>query len=136
MAAGLRVQHEDKVMLVPFFLPVANKTGLVVSQEVFQLIDYTATCKLNQDFEKHARARNTPGNVTSSSAAKQWCCRETCWTRQQCARRLLLAAGLPDFYWSYAGTYAMRFAAEMLLLLVRLVQPGHSRQSRRHHLWL
>ena len=29
---------------------------------------------------------------------------------KQCTRRLLLAAGLPDFYWSYA----MRFAAEML----------------------
>ena len=29
---------------------------------------------------------------------------------KQCTRRLLLAAGLPDFYWSYA----MRFVAEML----------------------
>ena len=38
MVAGLRVQHEDKAMLVPFFIPVENKTGLVVSQEVLQLI--------------------------------------------------------------------------------------------------
>ena len=45
MVAGLRVQHEDKVMLVPFFLPVENKTGLIVSQEVSQLIDYIATWK-------------------------------------------------------------------------------------------
>ena len=57
---------------------VENKTGLVVSQEVFQLIDYIDTCKqlqafhgskvlrilsdqgtefVNQDFEKHARQR-------------------------------------------------------------------------------
>ena len=39
VAAGLRVKHEDHVILVPFFIPVENKTGLVVSQEVFQLID-------------------------------------------------------------------------------------------------
>ena len=44
VVAGLRLQHEDKVMLVPFFTPVEKKTGLVVSQEVFQLIDYIATC--------------------------------------------------------------------------------------------
>ena len=76
--AGLRVQHKDNVMLVPFLIPVENKTGLVVSQEVFQLIDYVASCKqlqafhgskvlrvlrdqgtefVNQDFEKHARQR-------------------------------------------------------------------------------
>ena len=81
VVAGLRVQHEDKVMLVPFFIPVENKIGLVVlSQEVFQLIDHIATCKqlqafhgskvlrmlsdqgtefVNQDFEKHARQRGT-----------------------------------------------------------------------------
>ena len=50
VVAGLRVQHEDKVMLVPFFIPVENKTGLIVSQEVFQLIDYIATCKQLQAF--------------------------------------------------------------------------------------
>ena len=76
--AGLRVQHEDKVMLVPFFIQVENETGLIVSHEVFQLIDYIGACKqlqafhgskvlrilsdqgtgfVNQDFEKHARQR-------------------------------------------------------------------------------
>ena len=50
VVAGLRVQHEDKVMLVPFFLLVENKSGLVVSQQVFQLIDYIATCKQLQAF--------------------------------------------------------------------------------------
>ena len=43
MVVGLRVQHEDKIMLVPFFIPVQNKTGLVVSQDVFHLIDYRTT---------------------------------------------------------------------------------------------
>ena len=75
LAAGLRVQHEEKTMLVPFFIPVENKTGLTVSQEVFQPIDYIATCQafhgsrvlgilsdqgtkfVNQEFEKHARQR-------------------------------------------------------------------------------
>ena len=78
VVAGLRAQHEDKVMFVPFFIPLEHKTGLVVSQEVVQLIDYIATCKqlqafhgskvlrilsdqrtefVNQDFEKHARQR-------------------------------------------------------------------------------
>ena len=50
VVAGLRVRHEDKVMLVPFFIPVENKTGLTVSQGVFQLIDYIATCKQLQAF--------------------------------------------------------------------------------------
>ena len=50
LAAGLRVQHEDKIMLVPFFIPIDNKTGLIVFQEVFQLIDYVATCKQLQAF--------------------------------------------------------------------------------------
>ena len=53
VVAGLRVQHDDNVMLVPFFIPVENKTGLVVSdisQEVFQLIDNIATCKQLQAF--------------------------------------------------------------------------------------
>ena len=45
VVAGLRVQHEDKVLLVPFFIPVENKIGLVVSQEAFQLIDHVASCK-------------------------------------------------------------------------------------------
>ena len=75
VVAGLRVKHDDKVMLVPFFVPVENKTGLVVSQEMFQLTDRIASHKqlqafhgskvlrilseqgtecVNQDFEKHA----------------------------------------------------------------------------------
>ena len=33
VVAGLRVQHEDEIMLVPFCISVDNKTGLVVSQE-------------------------------------------------------------------------------------------------------
>ena len=45
VVAGLRIQHEDKVILVRFFIPVENKTGLVVSQEVFQLIGHIASCK-------------------------------------------------------------------------------------------
>ena len=52
VVAGLRVQHEDKVILVPFFILVENKTGLVVSQEVFQLIDYIAPCKQLQAFHR------------------------------------------------------------------------------------
>ena len=66
--AGLRVQHEDMVILVLFCIPIENKSGLAVSQEVFQLIDYSASCKqlqafhgskvlVNQDFERHAAPR-------------------------------------------------------------------------------
>ena len=87
VVAGLRVQHEDKVMMVPFFTQVENKTGLIVSQEVFQLIDYIATCKQLQAFhgsrvlrilsdqgtEACQTARNTLGHITSSSTAKQQC---------------------------------------------------------------
>ena len=97
VAAGLRVQHEDKVMLVPFFFPVENKNRLTVSQEVFQLVDYIATCKqlqafhgsrvlrilsdqgtefVNQDFEKQATQRGI------HSTAKQRCCREACGSRK------------------------------------------------------
>ena len=50
VVTALRVQHEDKIILVLFFIPVENKTGLIVSQEVFQLIDYIATCKQLQAF--------------------------------------------------------------------------------------
>ena len=76
VVAGLCAQHDDKVILLPFFIPVDNKSGLLVWQEVFQLIDYIASCKqfqafhsskvfhilseqgtefVNQDFEKHSR---------------------------------------------------------------------------------
>ena len=104
VAARLRVQHEDKVMLVPFFTPVENKTGLIVSQEVFQLIDYiAATSKqlqafygskvlrilsdqgtefVNQDFEKHARqrGRHLATSPAHQPCTKQWCCRAACGT--------------------------------------------------------
>ena len=97
--AGLRVQHEDKIMLFPFFTPVENKTGLTVSQEAFQLIDYIATCKqlqafhgsrvrilsdqgtefVNQDFEKHARQR---GIHLATSPQSNGCSREACGSRK------------------------------------------------------
>ena len=48
--AGLRVQREDKVILAPFVMPVENKSGLTVSQEVFKLIDHIAFCKQLQAF--------------------------------------------------------------------------------------
>ena len=132
LAAGLRVQHEDKIMLVPFFILVENKRGLTVSQEVFQLIDYIATCKqlqafhgsrvlrilsdqgtefVNQGIEKHARQRGihlatSPAHQPQSNGVA----RRLVGLAKQCTRRLLLAAGVPDFYWSYA----IRFVAEML----------------------
>ena len=125
VVAGLRVQHEDKVMLVPFFIPVEK-------QEVFQLIDYIATCKqlqsfhgskvlrilsdqgtgfVNQDFEMHARQRGihlatSPAHQPQSNGVAE----RLVGLAKQCTRRLLLAANLPDLYWSYA----MRFVAEML----------------------
>ena len=132
MVVGLRVQHEDKVILAPFFTPVENKTGLIVSQEVFQLIDYIATCEqiqafhvskvlrvlsdqstefVNQDFEKHARQRGihlptSPAHQPQSNGVAERLVKVV----KQCTRRLPLAAELPDLFWSYA----MRFAAEIL----------------------
>ena len=119
VVAGLRVKHEEDVMLVPFFFLVENKTGFVVLQEVFQLIDYIASCEqlqafhgskelrilsdqctefVNQDFEKHARQR---GIHLATSPAHQP-------QSNGVAKRLV---GLdPDIYWSYG----MRFATEML----------------------
>ena len=32
VAGGLRVQHDDKGILAPFFIPIENKSGLIVSQ--------------------------------------------------------------------------------------------------------
>ena len=132
MVAGLRVQHEDKVMLVPFFIPVENKTGLMVSQEVFQLIDYIATCKQLQAFHgsKVLRILSDQGTEFVNQILRSMPdSGEYTWQphplinrkamvfaerlvglAKQCTRRLLLAAGLLDLYWSYA----MRFAAEML----------------------
>ena len=89
-------------MLVPFFIPLENKTGLVVSQEVFQLIDLIASCKqlqafhatrvlrilsdqgtefVNQDFEQHARRRGI--HLATSPARQppeQWSSRTTWWS--------------------------------------------------------
>ena len=31
------MEREDKVILVPFFMPVENRSGLAVSQEVFSV---------------------------------------------------------------------------------------------------
>ena len=95
-----------------------------VSQEVFQLIDYIATCKqlqafhgsrvlrilseqgtefINQEFEKHARQRGvhlatSPAHQPQSNGVAE----RLVGLAKQCTSRLLLAAGLPDFYWSYA----------------------------------
>ena len=109
LAAGL---HEDKIMLVPFFIPVENKTGLTVSQEVFQLIDHIATCKqlqafhhgsrvlrilsdqgtefVNQEFEKHARQRGihlatSPAHQPQSNSVAD----RLVGLAKQCARRFL-----------------------------------------------
>ena len=126
----VRSQHEDKVILLPFFIPVENKTGLVVSQEVFQLIDYIASCKqlqafhgskllrilsdqgtefVNQDFEKHARQREihlatSPAHQLQSNGVAE----QLGGLAKQCARCLLLAAELPDLYWGYANLIRCR----------------------------
>ena len=77
VVAGLRVQHEDNVMLVPFFILVENKTGLIVSQEVFQLIDYIATC-----------IATSPAHQPQSNGVAE----RLVGLAKQCTRRLLLAA--------------------------------------------
>ena len=66
---------------------------------------------VNQDLEKHARQRGihlatSPAHQPQSNGVAE----RLVGLAKQCKRRLLLAAGLPDLYWSYA----MRFAAEML----------------------
>ena len=83
MVAGLRVQHEDKVMFVPFFIPEENRTG----------------------------PRNTSSNPACPPASEQW---SSCSVAErlvglskQCTRRVLLAARLPDLYWSYAQRSAI-----------------------------
>ena len=42
---SMRTRLVSCTFLVPLFIPVDSKSGLVVSQEVFQLIDYIASCK-------------------------------------------------------------------------------------------
>ena len=50
LVAGLRLQHEDEVILVPFFMRVENKSGLTLSQDVNQVVDHIASCKQLQAF--------------------------------------------------------------------------------------
>ena len=48
--AGIRAKHEDSCMVVPYFLPVENKSGLTVTKAEFQLIDQINICKQVQSF--------------------------------------------------------------------------------------
>ena len=119
MVTGLRVQHEDKVILAPFFILIETKSGLTVSQEVFQLIDYTTSCTqlqayhgskvlrilsdqgtelVNQNFEKHARQHRihlsaSPTNQPQSNGVAE----RLVGLAKQCTRRLLLASSLGIF---------------------------------------
>ena len=135
IAAALRLEHDKTCILIPFFVPVENKSAVVVSREVFALIDWISTCKqiqlfhgakitrilsdqgsefVNQEFETHARMRGihlatSPAYQPQSNGVAE----RMVGLAKQCTRvtrRLLLASRLPDIYWSYA----MRFAAEML----------------------
>ena len=132
IAAALRVEHDKTGILIPFFVPVENKSAVVVSREVFALIDWISTCKqiqafngakinrilsdqgsefVNQEFETHARMRGihlatSPAYQPQSNGVAE----RMVGLAKQCTRRLLLASKLPDIYWSYA----MRFAAELL----------------------
>ena len=132
IAAALRVEQDTHGILIPFFVPIENKSAIVVSREVFALIDWISTCKqiqafhgakitrilsdqgsefVNQEFETHARLRGihlatSPAYQPQSSGVAE----RMVGLAKQCTRRLLLASRLPDIYWSYA----MRFAAEML----------------------
>ena len=132
IAAALRVEHDKSGILIPFFAPVENKSAIVVSREVFALIDWISNCKqiqafhgakitrilsdqgsefVNQEFETHARLRGT--HLATSPAYQpqsHGVAERMVGLAKQCTRRLLLASRLPDIYWSYA----MRFAAEML----------------------
>ena len=132
IAAALRVEHDGSGILIPFFVPVENKSAIVVSREVFALVDWISNCKqiqafegakitrilsdqgsefVNQEFETHARLRGihlatSPAYQPQSNGVAE----RMVGLAKQCTRRLLLASRLPDIYWSYA----MRFAAEML----------------------
>ena len=45
IAAALRVEHDTTGILIPLFVPVENKSAVVVSREVFALIDWISTSK-------------------------------------------------------------------------------------------
>ena len=107
VVAGLRVQHDDKVIPIPFFTPIENKSDLTVSRELSD----QGSGFMDQDFEKHARQRGihlstSPAHQPQSDGVAE----RLVGLAKMCTRRLLLASSLPDTYWSYA----MRFAAEML----------------------
>ena len=87
-------------MLVPFFIPVENKTGLTVSQEVCQLIDYIATCKQLQAFHGSRVLRILSDQGAEFVNQEATVSQRGLYVAKQCTRRLLLAAGLPDFYWN------------------------------------
>ena len=50
IAAALRVEHDKTGILIPFSVPVKNKSAVVVAREVFALIDWISTCKQIQPF--------------------------------------------------------------------------------------
>ena len=51
IAAAMRVEHDTSGILIPFFVPVENKSATVVSREVFALIDWISNCKQIQAFQ-------------------------------------------------------------------------------------
>ena len=113
-------------------MPVENKSAIIVSREVFALVDWISNCKqiqafhgakitrilsdqgsefVNQEFETHSRLRGihlatSPAYQPQSNGVAI----RMVGLAKQCTRRLLLASRLPNIYWSYA----MRFAAEVL----------------------
>ena len=50
IAAALRVEQDGSGILIPFFVPVENKSAIVVSREVFALVDWISNCKQIQAF--------------------------------------------------------------------------------------
>ena len=50
IAAALRVEHDTSGILIPFFVPVESKSAIVVSREVFALIDWISNCRQIQAF--------------------------------------------------------------------------------------
>ena len=50
IASALRVEQDKTGILIPFFVPVENKSAADVSREVFVLIDWISTCEQIQAF--------------------------------------------------------------------------------------